>query len=51
MNDAKNTSTSEYTIGKNQYKVTSHFVGTKDVKDSILKLAEKKAIKEMGIIK
>ena len=43
--------TSEYTVGKNKYIITSHFVGDKDVKDSILKLAEKRAIKEMGLDK
>ena len=32
-----------------EYLVKSVFVGKKDIKDSILKLAEHKTIKEMGL--
>ena len=36
---------------KNEYKVTSYFVGDKNIKESILKLAENKALKTMGLKK
>ena len=38
----------EYDIGGKGYIVKSIFVGDKDVKSAILKLAEQKAIREMG---
>ena len=37
------------TKGGKTYLVKSVFVGNKDIKTSILKLAERKAIKEMGL--
>jgi hypothetical protein len=39
----------EYDIGGNFYIVKSIFVGDKDVKTVLLKLAEKKAVREMGL--
>jgi hypothetical protein len=39
----------EYDIGGTKYVVKSVFIGTQDVKSAILKLAERKAIKEMGL--
>jgi len=39
----------EYEIGGKDYIVISVFVGDKDVKSTILKLAEQKAIREMGL--
>jgi hypothetical protein len=41
--------TTEYTIGKSKYRVTSRFIGDKDVRNSILKIAENKALKTMGL--
>ena len=38
------------TIGGKEYLVKSVFVGKKDIRDSILKLAEYKTIKEMGMV-
>jgi hypothetical protein len=40
---------SNYIVGKNKYRVISRFVGDKNIKDSILNLAENKAIKTMGL--
>jgi len=39
----------EKTIGGKKYIVKSVFVGDKDIKSTILKLAERKVIKEMGL--
>jgi hypothetical protein len=40
---------SEKTIGNKKYIVKSVFGGDKDVKDTLLKLAERKALRAMGI--
>lgn len=39
----------EKTIGDKKYIVKSVFVGEQDVKTTLLKLAERKAIREMGL--
>ena len=39
----------EKNVGGNDYIVKSVFVGDKDVKDSLLELAERKEIREMGL--
>lgn len=39
----------EYDIGGKDYIVKSIFVGDKDVKTALLNLAEKKAVREMGL--
>lgn len=39
----------EYNIGGKSYVVKSIFVGDKDIKEAILTLAEKKALREMGL--
>jgi hypothetical protein len=41
--------TTEYTIGKTKFKVISCFVGDKNIRDSILKIAENKALKTMNL--
>jgi hypothetical protein len=46
----KNTTTTEIiTIGKKQFKVTSNFVSPETLRERLLKLAEQRALKEMGI--
>jgi len=55
INRAVNTATNETggatekTIGDKKYIVKSVFVGEQDVKTTLLKLAERKAIREMGL--
>ena len=39
----------EKTIGDKQYIVKSVFIGERDVKTALLKLAEQRAIREMGL--
>jgi len=41
--------TTEYNIGGKKYVVKSVFVGSKDIQTSLLNLAERKAIREMGM--
>ena len=37
------------TIGNKEYIITSVFLGSEDVQSTILRLAEKKAVREMGL--
>ena len=51
ISDTEKIKISKYKIGKEEFKVTSHFVGKKNIQESILKLAETKALKKMGLKK
>jgi len=39
----------EHSIGGKKYIVKSVFIGTKDIQTSLLNIAERKAIREMGL--
>jgi hypothetical protein len=45
----KTSNVTQKTIGDKKYIVRSVFVGEQDIQTALLKLAERKAIKEMGI--
>lgn len=45
----KTDNVTEKTVGDKKYIVKSVFVGEQDIKTALLKLAERKTIKEMGI--
>jgi len=48
-NSSNSSAMRQYDIGGREYMVKSVFIGTQDVKSALLKLAERKAIKEMGL--
>jgi hypothetical protein len=49
VTDNQKCDTTTMIIGKKMFIVKSVFVGDKDVKSTLLKLAERKALREMGI--